>query len=349
MAAGLLLYNRGMPALSVLLPCYNAAATLDRALESLSAQTLGDFEIVAVDDGSTDDTLEQLRARTRLEPRLRVVEQPHAGLVAALNRGLAECRAPLVARMDADDHAHPTRLARQLAYFASHPQVDVVGCLVAGAPQGQVREGFRLYLAWLNALVEDEQIRREIFIESPLPHPSVAYRRERILALGGYQDRGWAEDYDLWLRLYLAGGRFAKIPEVLLDWYESPGRLTRSDARYSLENFLRAKAHYLARGPLQGRDGLIMWGAGMMGRRLSKHLLRHEAPLAAFVDIDPRKIGRTRRSRPIIAPEDLPGWWGRFRRPVLLAAVGARGARPLIRARLAGMGLQEGEDWWCAA
>ncbi len=87
----------------------------------------------------------------------------------------------------------------------------------------------------------------------------------------------------------------------------------------------------------------------MMGRRLSKHLLRQNVPLAAFVDIDPRKIGSVRRGRPIIAPEDLPAWWGRFRRPALLAAVGTRGARPLIRARLADSNLMEGQDWWFAA
>jgi NADH/NAD ratio-sensing transcriptional regulator Rex len=112
---------------------------------------------------------------------------------------------------------------------------------------------------------------------------------------------------------------------------------------------LRAKAHYLARGPLKDRDAVIVWGAGMMGRRLSKHLQRNGLPLAAFVDIDPKKIGRTRRKRPIIPPEDLLTWWQRYERPAVLAAVGARGARALIRERLAQMGLREGQDWWGAA
>jgi hypothetical protein len=87
----------------------------------------------------------------------------------------------------------------------------------------------------------------------------------------------------------------------------------------------------------------------MMGRRLSKHLLREGACLAAFVDIDPRKIGRTRRGFPILPPEDLPDWWKRYQNPVLLAAVGARGARSLIRTRLEALGLREGQDWWSVA
>jgi hypothetical protein len=149
--------------------------------------------------------------------------------------------------------------------------------------------------------------------------------------------------------MYLDGARFAKLPQVLLAWREHPERLTRTDSRYSLENFLRVKAYYLARGPLIGRDALIIWGAGMMGRRLSKQLARQGAPLSAFVDIDPHKIGRTRRGLPIIAPEALLDWWQRYENPVLLAAVGARGARPLIRAQLQAFGLNEGSDWWSAA
>lgn len=87
----------------------------------------------------------------------------------------------------------------------------------------------------------------------------------------------------------------------------------------------------------------------MHGRRISKYLLRDGVPLAAFVDIDPKKIGRTRRGKPIIAPEELMDWWGKFEHPVILAAVGARGAREIIRQRLTELGLVEGRDWWSVA
>ncbi len=157
--------------------------------------------------------------------------------------------------------------------------------------------------------------------------PSVTFRREVLLRAGGYQDYGWPEDYDLFLRLYLAGVRFAKLPEVLVEWREHPDRLTRTDSRYSLENFLRLKAHYLALGPLAGRDAVVMWGAGMVGRRLGKQLVRLGVPVEAYIDIDPRKIGSTRHGRPVLPPEALPEWWGRFKNPALLAAVGSRGAR----------------------
>lgn len=318
-------------------------------MESLLEQTYANFEVVVIDDGSSDGTLDMLRVWEQKDVRVRVVAIKHQGIIPALNAGLEVCRASLVARMDADDKAHPERLARQVEALESDPGLAVCASLVEGFPEDQVREGFQIYIDWLNRLVSHEAITREIFIESPLAHPSVAFRKRWVEQVGGYQEHGWPEDYDLWLRLYLAGARFAKVPEILLYWREHERRLTRTDSRYSVENFIRAKAHYLMQGPLADRDGVIVWGAGQMGRRLAKHLDREGAALAAFVDIDPAKIGRERRGRPIIPPEDLRPWLDRYDRPVVLAAVSSRGARALIRERLNGMGLREGTDWWAVA
>lgn len=338
-----------MPDLSVLLPCWNAETTLEEALDSLQDQTYTDFEIIAVDDGSTDDTLKILKRCADRDPRIKVLSQPHQGVVEAGNLGLEACQGEIILRMDADDRCHPTRIEKQRDYLLNHPQADVVSCLVAGFPEDAIGVGFQLYYDWLNSLVTHEDIIREMFVESPIPNPSAAFRKDLILRVGGYQDRGWPEDYDLWLRAYLNGARFAKIPEVLFYWREHPDRLTHLDSRYSVENFLKAKAHYLAQGPAKERDAVIVWGAGMTGRRLSKHLEREGLPLEAFVEVDQKKIGRTKRRRPIIGVEDLPKLWGKYRNPILLTAVRARSAAPLIQAKLEDLGLVEGQDWWRAA
>jgi len=331
------------------MPVYNAVSTLPAALESLQTQTLEDFEIAAVDDGSDDGSAEVLAQWQQREPRLRPVFAAHQGLIPALNRGLALSQGRFVARMDADDLAHPQRLEKQVALLEQHPNVSVVGSLVETFPREQVGEGFRLYEEWLNQLVTHEEICREIFIESPIVHPSATVRREEMMELGGYQERGWPEDYDLWLRYFVAGRRFAKVPQVLLYWREHPARATHTDSRYSVENFLRAKAWYLIRGPLQGRDALIVWGAGKTGRRLSKHLIRGGCTPVAFIDIDTRKIGKTLRRVPVVDPAELPGLWRQRERPLLLAAVASRGARGLIRRELARLGLIEGRDFLCVA
>lgn len=338
-----------MPAVSVLMPCYNAAANLPEALESICGQTLSDFELIAVDDGSTDATGQMLIAYADRDRRIKPVRIAHSGIIGALNAGLLNCRAPYVARMDADDRSLPERLELQAEFLDVHPDVGLLSCRVRGFPAGKVRAGFAVYLEWLNALLTDADIRREIFVESPLPHPSWMIRRALLEAAGGYEEHGWAEDYDLLLRLYLRGSMFHKLDRILLDWRERPDRLTRADSRYSLENFLRAKAHYLMLGPLAGKDAVIIWGAGMAGRRLGRLLRRAGAPLVAYVDIDPDKIGHTRLGLPILAPPDLQAVWGRYEHPAIIAAVGARGARPIIRARFEALGFREGCEWWQAA
>ncbi len=337
------------PAISVLMPCRNAGSTVDEALASILQQTWQDFELLAIDDGSSDATREHLEACSRLDPRVRVIEGPARGLIAALNLGLGEARAPLIARMDADDRSRPDRLERQKALLDSRPDLAAVGCLVEAFPAAQVGPGLHLYLEWSNSLVTAEQIERERFVESPLVHPSVMFQAAWADRVGGYQDHGWPEDYDLWLRMVQQGGKLAKVPEVLFEWREHGDRLTHLDDRYSIENFLRAKAHYLCRGPLLDRDAVFIWGAGIVGKRLAKHLLIEGAPLTAFVDVDPAKIGRSRRGLPILAPKKVRASWERCSRPALLAAVGSRGARPLVRAQVVSLGLVEGVDWWAAA
>lgn len=338
-----------MPIVSVTIPCYNAATTLDETLESVLNQTLTDFEVVAVDDGSTDETSRILQTWAEKDSRLRVLSQHHSGVVVAANTAITTCAAPFIARVDADDRVHPQRFALQAEFLTANPNVAVVSSLVSAFPKEDVRGGYRVYIAWLNSLITNEEIRREMFVESPLANPSVMIRKSWLDEMDGYQDFGWPEDYDLWLRMYLAGARFEKIAQVLLDWRDHPKRITRTDSRYSLENFLRAKAYYMGRGPLAERDAVIVWGSGMMGRRMGKQLQIQDVPLVAFVDIDPKKIGRIRRGKPIIAPEDLMAWWNQYENPAVVAAVGARGARALIRARLNAFGLVEGQDWWGAA
>ena len=338
-----------MTSVSVLMPCHNVAETIDETMESLLGQTHADFEIVSVDDGSSDSSLIKLNAWAAKDERIRVIARPHTGIIEALNAGLQTCVGDYVARMDADDLAHPSRLEMQAAFLDSREDISVVSSLVEGFPKEDLREGYKIYIDWLNSLVSHDEIVRELFVESPLAHPSVMFRKELVLNIGAYQEHGWPEDYDLWLRLAQSGFRFAKVPELLVSWRDHPSRLTRTDSRYSVTNFLRAKAHYLMKGPLQSRDALIIWGAGMMGKRLSKHLLDLGAPLQAFIDVDPKKIGRTRRGKAILASSDLLELWNRHATPIVLAAVGARGARTLIRQELNGLGLIEGRDWWAAA
>lgn len=344
------------PKVSVLIPAYNAESTVESALSSMLRQTLTDFEIVIVNDGSTDSTPAILDCIARADSRVRVIDTPRGGIINALNTGIADCRGELIARMDADDISHPRRLELQVALLEEHPEVSVCSSLARMFPRAKLLGGLVRYEQWLNSLMTGEQIARDIFVESPVAHPSAMVRREELIEVGGYQERGWAEDYDLWLRYHVAGRRFAKVDSTLVFWRQSEGRLTFTDPRYSVENFLRAKAHYLARilcptppQPSPPRGGsvrpIVLWGAGKTGKRLSKHLLREGVDFEAVIDIDPVKIGRTMRGKPIVAVDYLRERHEAF----VITAVSSHGGREIIRGRLRGLGFSETRDFICAA
>lgn len=333
------------PRVSILLPVYNAEHTIRLAVSSLSRQSYPDFEIIAVDDGSTDATADILGEMASVDSRIRVFHTAHCGLVTALNEGIKHCQGELIARMDADDVCHQERLRLQVEFMDSNPTVSVCGSLVKSFPHSRVKAGFAKYETWLNSLVTHAEIARDIFVESPIAHPSVMIRTADLQMVGGYRDMGWPEDYDLWLRFFMAGKLFAKVPHTLLYWREWDRRLTFTDSRYSLENFMRLKAHFLAHFLSRSALQIIVWGAGMTGRRLTKHLFREGIQPVAVVDIDPRKIGRALRGVPIIWPEGLMDYPDAF----VIVAVGSATARHLIRQRMRELNRVEGEDYLCAA
>ena len=323
---------------SILMPARDAARHMLHALSSIRAQSYENLEVVLVDDGCTDDTLAIAREEWSWDTRpMQIVTAGGEGLARALAIGLDRCRGQLVARMDADDISHPERVIRQVSLLESRPDVDLVSCRTEIFSDHSIGDGYQRYQKWQNSLLSHAEMERDAFVESPVAHPSVMFRKQRILGVGGYRECGWPEDYDLWLRCLGAGLILHKLPEFLLRFRDHPDRASRRSAHYGRDAFMRCKAHHLARGPLRDVSEVVIWGLGRNGRRLSRYLAREGVRSAAFVEVDRRKIGRSRNGSPIIAPAELPDWTGRF----LIAAVGAHGARDEIRrfstkSRLAG-------------
>ena len=273
-----------IPAVSILMPVRNEERYLPAALRSLAAQTFNDWELVAVDDGSTDGTPRVLAEAAASDPRIRVLHCGK-GLVAALNLGLKECRAPLVARMDSDDVAHPQRLAAQVALLAARPETGLVACSFRHFPRQQVGLGMAGYEQWQNRLISHEDIAADLFVESPFVHPSVMYRRSDVEQLGGYRDQGWPEDYDLWLRLAAARVKFARLPDTLFFWRERPERTTRTNPAYAPDAFRRCKLHHLMNGFLKGESEVILAGAGLEGRAWYRLLHEEGIRVSTWLDV----------------------------------------------------------------
>ena len=329
------------PAVSVLLPVRDGEAFLPAALDSILRQSFDRWELLAVDDHSTDETAEILAGYVRRDPRIRVIPAEGKGLVAALNTGLAACRAPLVARMDADDISHPRRLERQASFLDSAPDTGLAACGFRHFPRKQLRVGMRVYESWQNGLVTHDLIMRDLFVESPIVHPSVMFRKEAVLRVGGYRNCGWAEDYDLWLRLAAAGVRFARLPETLFFWREREERLTRTDPAYTAAAFRACKAHYLKQGFLAGVDEVTLVGAGLEGRAWMRTLVGVGIAVTRWIDADSRKQGRLLHGAPVLPP-DTDDFSGK-----LLVTIGTRGARAGIRQWAMEKGLTEMVDFVC--
>lgn len=201
------------PRISVALSVYNGERFLTQAIESVLAQTFGDFEFLILDDGSRDGTPAIIADHAARDARIRPIVRENRGLVASLNQLLAEARAPLVARMDADDLCLPDRLTRQLAHLDAHPEIGVLGTWTedideTGGPH--------------RVIAPDHPLTHEDFlqaVELGLPllcHPAVMYRRDVVLSVGGYHGAfRHCEDLDLWLRL-AAVTQIANLPERLL-------------------------------------------------------------------------------------------------------------------------------------
>jgi glycosyltransferase involved in cell wall biosynthesis len=327
------------PLVSVLLPVRDAAGTLESALRSLRAQTLREHEVIAVDDGSSDGSGERLDRAARADPRLRVVHTPARGLVAALNTALGRARAPLLARMDADDRAHRRRLELQAVRLLADPGLDVLGARVrhwVTADGPTATAGMRAYVRWSNRLLQHEQIVRDLLVESPLVHPSVMMRAALARRLSGYRDFDGPEDYDLWLRARALGARFAKLPQPLLLWRDRARRLTRTDSRYAPARFLALKLEALEAAHLRPPRPLVVWGAGKAGKRWARALLARGHRLAAFVEVDPRKLGQRIHHAPVVGCAGAAAFGGALH----LSAVGQPAARRRIRAEAARYGLE---------
>jgi glycosyltransferase involved in cell wall biosynthesis len=211
------------PAVSVVMPVYNCGRYLAEAIHSILDQSFTDFELIVVNDGSTDDTEDVIRSI--VDDRIRYMAGPNQGISTALNTGLAMARAPLIARMDGDDVSLPSRLQEQVTFLRSHPEVGMVGTWATvtdmhGEPVSALRHP-----------CTHARISYSLLYDSPFVHPSVMFRRSVIDAVGTYDTSARTyEDLDLWSRM-MGVTRFANIPVELIRYREVPTSISRTTKR----------------------------------------------------------------------------------------------------------------------
>ncbi len=209
------------PAISVVLPVYNGETFLREAVESILKQSFRDFELIIINDGSTDRSGILCRQLASVDQRIVLIERANEGLVSALNEGIARARSNLIARMDADDVSMPERLELQHSRMQAEPQLAVLGSFTRLMDKAGVVFRLNDY-----PVTENETAR---FLERgcPIAHPTAMMRREVVLMAGGYRKAfSHCEDYDLWLRINELGYGIANIPQPLLNYRMHGGNVS---------------------------------------------------------------------------------------------------------------------------
>lgn len=208
------------------MPVYNAKQYIGEAVESILNQTFTDFEFIIINDGSTDGTLDMLEAYAEQDTRIRLINRENKGLVETLNEGLALAKAPLIARMDADDIALPDRFEKQYAYMQRHPDVVVLGgrCIAIDADGDPLTQ-------W-NKLTSSDAIQNQHLNSlsgSVIAHPAMMYRANSVLSIGGYRKAAYpAEDLDMLLRV-ADEGLLENLDEVVLKYRVHVASICASD------------------------------------------------------------------------------------------------------------------------
>lgn len=224
--------GKNTPALTVLMTVYNAENYLNKAIESILNQTFTDFEFLIINDGSKDSSLEIIQDYAQKDARIRVISRENKGFIASLREGMSEVRGDLVARMDADDVALPSRLEKQYSYLQSHPDCMVVGCQV------QVVDEADVFLHVDPRPMSDVNVRLFLTYGCALSGPTVIFRKSMLDSVGGFDENELpAEDYACWVKLAekYQDKTIVNLPDVLYLYRETSTGISLSNKKAQIQ------------------------------------------------------------------------------------------------------------------
>ena len=326
-----------LPEVSVILPYFNAELTLQRAIDSILNQTFTAFELLLVNNNSTDKSTEIAGQAAQNDSRIILLDENTPGVANAMNCGLKNARGRFISRMDADDVAHPEKLQKQYNYLENNPIIDFLGSEVEYVPHIAENKGFRRFVDWANSFHTTDEIELKQFIEIPVINPTIFFRRDLFDKYGGCRDGNFPEDYEMQLRYLSHGAKMDKLPEKLLEWHDYSTRLTRTDERYSTEAFFQTKAFYFKQWSEQRNPfhpDIWIWGAGRKTRQRSAFLEEQGLNIKGYIDI--------KKTKPdVLFYKDLPQPAQLF----IVSMVTNTGAGEKIKAFLRERNYAEGKDF----
>jgi len=279
------------PLISILIPFKNTEMYLEACLNSILAQTNSNWELIIVDDGSTDNSYTIVENYAQNDARIKLYKNPGNGIIEALREAYKNSKGELITRMDSDDIMRPSKLEILSESLLAKGKGHIAIGQVHYFSENGVGTGYKSYEAWLNKLTEIGSNYSEIYKECVIPSPCWMLYRADLDKIDAFNPNTYPEDYDMTFRCYEHDLKCISCHTVLHDWRDYSVRTSRTHLHYAENHFLDLKLHYFLKLSYKSQRPLVIWGAGNKGKILAKKLIKKEIPFYWICD-NPKKIGR---------------------------------------------------------
>lgn len=277
--------------ISIVMPAKNAQPYLEECLESIVKQSFEDWELLVVNDHSTDSTEVVLNDYAKNDERITVLKNKGNGIIPALKYAYENAQGTFITRMDADDIMPLHKLEFMKKQLEEYGEGSIATGNVSYFAKDKTGEGFLQYANWLNGLAKEGTQFDEIFKECVIPSPCWMLYRSDFDAIGGFDSPVYPEDYDLTFRMYAHNLTPIPVSEVLHFWRDHKDRASRNDPNYEDDTFTNIKVHYFLKLKHQKEKQIQIWGSGRRGKKLARALQKNDIPFKWYC-INPSKVGK---------------------------------------------------------
>ena len=279
------------PLISILVPCKNTQLFLNECLDSIISQTYTHWELLIIDDNSTDNSYNLVNDYAKKDNRIKLFKNEGSGIIDALKLAFSKSKGDYITRMDSDDIMSDIKLKTLLNNLQLHGKKHIATGLVSYFSAEGISDGYRKYEQWLNSLTANGSNYTEIYKECVIPSPCWMIAREDFLAIDAFNPTRYPEDYDLTFRFYQANYNVISCNKVLHLWRYYGTRASRTDANYAENSFIDIKLHYFLKLDFDSSKPLVIWGAGNKGKTIAKKLKALNIKFEWICD-NPKKIGK---------------------------------------------------------
>jgi len=327
--------------ISILLPVYNAIPYLKDCLDSILEQTATDWELLAIDDQSTDESWDILKAYAQKDDRIQCFQTIDKGIIPALRLAFDKSKGTLITRMDADDKMATNKLALLQEKLLQHGEGYVSTGLVKYFSTTTLGDGYRRYEEWINQLSIDDRHYEDLYRECVIASPCWMIHRSDLLKIGAFESNQYPEDYDLCFRFYKADFKIGAVYETLHFWRDHADRSSRNDPNYANQQYFNIKIPYFLTLDYDAQRPLVLWGAGKKGKQIARQLLEANTPFN-WITNNPKKQGKEINGVILKSQQSL----NQFTEPQLIVAIAGPDDQREIQEYFNEQGWKAGSDYF---